>query len=287
MGRMTNPSGTTTTSDIRIQRADRPEGARRRSQAALHLAVLGSGSKGNCAVISGPDGAIMVDAGFSKRETLRRLATCGIDPASIKALLVTHEHSDHIKGLGVVSRGLGLPVYASLGTADVASVRKQVPDLVAMRDDDELVLAGIRVKAFPTSHDAADPVGFRFDCAGDAIGYATDTGYLTGEAAEALADVRLLALEANHDPKMLASGPYPYPLKQRIASDRGHLSNEQSAEALDALLCDRLEAVVAMHLSETNNEHRLPVDGLGTTVARASHPAQVLAAWQRTPTVLE
>ena len=256
------------------------------SQGALKLVVLGSGSKGNCVVVVGPEGAVMVDAGFSKRETLRRLALAGVDPALVKAIIVTHEHSDHIKGVGVVSRGLGVPVHASRGTADCASMRAQAPDLITFAHDDELTIAGMRIKAFSTSHDAADPVGFRFSGFGDDIGLATDTGFLTGPAAEALAGVRLLAIESNHDPEMLAYGPYPYLLKQRIASDRGHLSNVQSADALARLLSDRLEAVIAMHLSETNNLHNLPVDSLSSCVRGEDHPARVAAAWQSRPTVV-
>ena len=264
-----------------VQQLGSPEAA----DGKLHLVVLGSGSKGNSAVIVGRDGSLLIDAGFSKKETLRRLELAGVDPASIRAILVTHEHSDHIKGIGVVSRGLDLPVYASRGTARTAGMRKQAPDVIAFSNSDSLSLAGITVTTFSTSHDAVDPVGFRFEQNGDAIGYATDTGFLTGPAREVLADVRLLALESNHDPEMLRTGPYPYVLKQRIASNNGHLSNVQSAAALDELLCNRLESVVAMHLSETNNLHELPEDSLRGVVARADHPAHVAAAWQNRPTI--
>lgn len=259
--------------------------------ALLHLAVLGSGSKGNCAIIDGPKGAIMVDAGFSKRETLRRMEQIGFDSARIKAIIVTHEHSDHIGGLGVVARGLSVPVYASCGTAAYPRFAKLSPDTITLHARDEISLAGIDVTTFPTSHDANDPIGMRFSYHGDegidAIGYVTDTGVLSPEGVEILTNVRVLALESNHDPEMLRYGPYPYPLKVRIAGDHGHLSNEQSAAALDALLCNRLETVVGMHLSETNNEHRLPVTCLTDAVTRASHPAHVVAAWQVRPTIVE
>lgn len=256
------------------------------SQGALKLVVLGSGSKGNCSLVVGPEGAVMIDAGFSKKETLRRMAIAGVDPALVKAIIVTHEHSDHIKGVGVVSRGLDVPVYASRGTAGCESMRRQAPDVEAFANDDELTLAGLRIKVFSTSHDAVDPVGYRFSGFGDDVGVATDTGFLTGPAAEALAGVRLLALESNHDPDMLANGPYPYILKRRIASDHGHLSNVQSADALARLLSDRLEAVIAMHLSETNNLHDLPIDSLSGCVRGECHPARVAAAWQSRPTVV-
>lgn len=268
--------------------AGKAQAEQRPASHPLRLTVLGSGSKGNCAVVSGPEGALLIDAGFSKKETLRRLELAGIDPANIKALIVTHEHSDHIKGLGVVSRGLKVPVYASRGTAGTSGLRRQAPEALTFGNEDELTLAGISVKVFPASHDAADPVGFRFSWTGvdgsrDDIGYLTDSGVLTGAAEEALREMRVLAIEANHDPQMLATGPYPYVLKQRISSATGHLSNTQSAEGLTRLLSDRLESVVAMHLSETNNLHELPVQSLSAALERAGVAARATAAWQGLP----
>ncbi len=259
--------------------------------ALLHLTVLGSGSKGNCAIVDGPRGAIMVDAGFSKRETLRRMHQVGFDPTRIKAIVVTHEHSDHIGGLGVMARGLGVPVYASCGTAAYPRFSKLSPDTITLHSRDVVTLVGIDVTTFPTSHDASDPIGMRFSYRGDegadAIGYVTDTGILSQEGIEVLTDVRVLAIESNHDPDMLRYGPYPHSLKVRIAGDHGHLSNDQGAAALDALLCNRLETVVGMHLSETNNDHLLPVSRLTSTITRADHPARIVAAWQVRPTVAE
>ena len=218
----------------------------------LHLHILGSGSKGNCALVEGPRGLIMIDNGLSRREVLRRMAELSLKPESIAALLLTHEHSDHTKGLKVWCKHWQGPMFASTGTpaarADLAELGFE-----EFEPGDELELAGVRVRSFSTSHDVVNPVGFRFECAGDSIGYATDTGTLLPGALELLGDARILALESNHDLSMLRCGPYPRYLQDRIASNTGHLSNAQAAEALPALVTDRTEHVVAMHISQENN----------------------------------
>lgn len=218
----------------------------------LRLHVLGSGSQGNCAVIESTQGAVLVDCGFSKKETFQRLEALGIARSSIKAILITHEHSDHIKGVGVVSRGLCIPVYATYETASYHPLAREVSALpIHVRDRFEV--AGITITTFPTSHDARQPIGMRFEADHDAIGYLTDTGTVSPEAKELLYDTRILALESNHNETMLQKGPYPYRLKQRIASDLGHLSNDQAASVAGELQSRRLETIVGMHLSETNN----------------------------------
>lgn len=256
------------------------------SSGVLHLHVLGSGSKGNCAIVDGPDGAVMVDCGFSRKMVKLQLEKIGFDESRIVACLVTHEHTDHIKGVDVVSRWLDIPVYSAHGTCEIKRVREGIRNLEAIGSSDSLDLAGIHVDTFPTSHDAADPFGMRFTCGDDAIGYMTDTGYVTPQAAELLANCRILALESNHDPHMLQYGPYPSYLKARIASDEGHLSNVQSQEALEALLCDKLEFVLGMHLSQNNNEPDIARNGLCGLIARNDHPAQADVAWQGRPTTV-
>ena len=246
----------------------------------MHLYVLGSGSKGNCSIVTGPDGAIMIDCGFTRKAVKQKLAEVGIDPASIVACLVTHEHTDHIKGVDVVTRWLGIPAYASRGTCGVESVRGRIANLESIGSSDSFDLAGIHVDTYPTSHDAADPFGMRFTCGGDVIGFMTDSGYLTPQAAEMLQGCRILAIESNHDPDMLRCGPYPSFLKRRISSDIGHLSNVQGSEAVEALLCDQLEHVIGMHLSQTNNEPELARSSLCDLVDRHSHHATVDVAWQ-------
>lgn len=234
----------------------------------LALHVLGSGSKGNCALIEGPQGLIMIDDGFSRREVLRRMHELGLDESRVKAVLLTHEHTDHVKGLGVWSRRFDGPLFASKGTPETKRALQELP-FEEFCPGDELTLAGIRVRTFGTSHDVANPVGFRFECRGDAVAFATDTGVVTPGALEALADARILALESNHDVAMLKNGDYPAMLKARILSERGHLSNVQSAEAAARLVTDRTEQLVAMHLSQDNNRPSLAVRALAEKLGAA------------------
>jgi phosphoribosyl 1,2-cyclic phosphodiesterase len=262
------------------------------------LHILGSGSKGNATVVAGPQGALLIDCGFSKKTFLGRCETLGVDPHDIAGIVITHEHTDHIAGLGVCLRGLArlgivVPVYATARTQASAGVFGEVDrtsELVTIRRGDTFEVAGLRITTFATSHDAAEPLGLRIDNPSDdpfAIGYMTDTGCLTGEAAEHLRGVDLLALETNHDTKMLQNGTYPYPVKRRIASDGGHLSNLQATQALEALLDDRLKAVVGMHLSENNNDPQLALSALRTVLEHADHPARASVARQYVPLSIE
>lgn len=249
----------------------------------LSLHILGSGSKGNCVVVSGPRGAIMIDCGFSKKETLRRMALANVDPSSVCALIVTHEHSDHVNGVGVISRGLGIPVYTTAGTIYSRKALSSLSNVNLIRPGDTLSLAGIRVDTFLTNHDAAEPIGMRLSFDDDVMGYATDTGVLPGTALEMFQGARILALESNHDPRMLQTGPYPPDLKSRIASDRGHLSNTQSSEALELLLSNRLQCVVGMHLSLENNTPDLALSALEGVIQRNDHDAGIAVANQLRP----
>ncbi len=235
----------------------------------MHLHILASGSKGNASVVEGPHGSILVDCGLSRRETFRRADELGIDLADVRAVLVTHEHSDHVSGLSVWCNRFEGELFATAGTAGARGYLTALP-FTLVSHDELFEVAGIRVQAFSTSHDVADPMGFRFMCGegdeADAIGYCTDTGLLTEGALEGLAGCRILALEANHDVTMLKNGPYPAYLKERVAGSRGHLSNDQAAEALRTLVGDDTETIVAMHLSQENNRPSVCVRTLATAL---------------------
>ncbi len=233
----------------------------------IHLFVLASGSKGNAAVVRGPEGSVLIDCGISRKALRERAQEAGCDLGDVVAVLVTHEHSDHTAGLSVLSHSLHVPFLATAGTAMGRKFLSGVP-FELVDHDSVLELAGMRVTLFPTSHDVNDPFGMRFDVLDewgeveDSLGWATDTGYLTDEALAALYGCRILGLESNHDPSMLASGPYPAFLKARVGGERGHLSNEQAAAALPALVSSQTETVVALHLSQENNRPSLAVRAL-------------------------
>ncbi len=254
----------------------------------LKLHVLGSGSKGNAALVEeSENGSVLaLDCGLCARDFMKGLDHAGIEPERISAFLITHENSDHTKGLGAVlrslrRRGVHVPVFvedpARHNSKEIASLENDFA-LQSLRREKWLFLDGIEVFPFATSHDAASSCGFRFEQGSDALGYLTDSGVVEASAHDALHEVRILALEANHDEEMLRTGPYPYVLKKRVGSNQGHLSNRQAAEELQGLLWSGLQQVVAMHISQNNNSYQLPIDALKS--ALGSHEAQVSAALQ-------
>ncbi len=224
------------------------------SQHGLTLCVLASGSKGNATYISNGRTSILIDAGLSGKELQRRMTLRGLDPAGLDAILVSHEHTDHIRGVGVMARRFDLPVHISDGTLQAS--QKVVGKLKDVRPFDcgrSFSVGDFAVHPFSISHDAADPTGFTIRCNGTKVGVATDLGIVTKMVEDHLTGCDALILEANHDPKMLIDGPYPWPLKQRIKGRSGHLSNEDAALLLETLMHERLSHVVLAHLSEENN----------------------------------
>jgi phosphoribosyl 1,2-cyclic phosphodiesterase len=235
----------------------------------MHLHILASGSKGNAAVVEGPTGSVLIDDGLSRKELMRRADELGVDMERIECVVVTHEHSDHTSGLSVFCNKYEGRLVATAGTAGGRKYLTTLPfELVS--NADEFEAGGMRIRTFPTSHDVADPFGLRFDCemSGqvDALGYCTDTGVLGERAMELLAGVRILALESNHDARMLATGPYPAILKERVAGEHGHLSNDQAAEALQQLVRPDTETVIAMHLSQENNRPSVAIRTLAAAL---------------------
>lgn len=250
----------------------------------MNVVLLASGSRGNAVLVDVANTRLLIDAGLSAREICRRLESVGVAPESLDALLVTHEHSDHIRGLGPLVRRLQLPVYIH---TDVVGVLKDVGDPERVNEFDEKTgfRAGqLAVKAFPVTHDACSPVGFRISTPLGEIGIATDLGIATRLVAEQLRSCRVLVLESNHDEEMLRDGPYPWQLKQRVRSKHGHLSNRDSSALLGQLMWDGLDAVLLAHLSETNNCPDLARAVAKATIAGQNRCApQLLVGRQGTP----
>ena len=220
----------------------------------MKFCVLGSGSRGNSIYVESGATAILVDGGFSGKEIASRLARIGRDIDCLKAIFVTHEHHDHISGVGVVSRRSRLPVFANEGTYRGAG--KTLTKLFKQAEfetGEPIDFDGLRVRSFAISHDTADPVGFVIEDGKVRLGICTDTGISTRLISRRLSNCDGLVVEFNHDPEMLKNGPYPQSLKQRVKSSEGHLSNSDGAGLLSSVINDNLRHIVLAHLSETNN----------------------------------
>lgn len=238
----------------------------------MEIAFLGSGSSGNCAVIRAGRTAVLLDAGLSVRETARRLAGRGMTLEDVSALLLTHEHSDHILAAADFARKRGLPVYASAGTARRAGLPGPLfADVREVAGGDEVTIGGdLFVRVTPTPHDGEESVCYVFaDGGGRRIGVATDLGHLSRNVMEALRGCEVIGLEANHDVDLLRDGPYPVYLKRRILSDVGHLSNDDAAAGLRSLVTDRTRHVAALHVSRHNNTFALAERVFSSALAEA------------------
>ena len=238
----------------------------------MRVIFLASGSSGNAALIESGGRAVLLDAGLSARELLRRVDAAGACDVRIEALLLTHEHVDHVRGARVLARRLNIPVIATEGTLREASrCLADVPETIAIARSERMDLAGMRVTSFATAHDASEPVGYAFqDRRARRVVIATDTGVVTESTREALRGANVVGIESNHDVTMLDRGPYPPFLKRRIASDHGHLSNDDAAEALRELAWSGLGSVFALHLSEQNNTPGAAHAALSPSLARVA-----------------
>ena len=242
--------------DVMTQRDMRPRPTRGQTSVdgQTTLCVLAGGSRGNAICLASGRSAVLFDAGLSGREIEKRMRQRGLDPGALSAIVVSHEHIDHVRGVGVLARRYKLPVFMTNDTAQAAkSCIGPIPVHQPIESGRCFQVDGFTIHPFMVSHDAADPVGFTIAADGLRIGIATDLGVVTGLVAQCLQDCHFLVLEANHDERMLTDGPYPWPLKQRIRSRNGHLSNAATAELLRSLAHDNLRQVILSHLSETNN----------------------------------
>lgn len=227
----------------------------------MKVTPLASGSSGNSFLIEADGSSILVDAGLSAKQTRERLETAGVDPTAVKAIVISHGHSDHVKGVGVLSRKYRIPVWTNRKTWQaVEQFVGGVHRLGFFETGRSFQLEEFRVHPFSVPHDCVDPVGFRISSGGFTVGIATDLGTVTGLVANVLAGLNVVVLESNHDPQMLRDGPYPWELKQRVGGRLGHLSNTDSAGLLQRIVSDQLQAVVLAHVSETNNLPELALD---------------------------
>ncbi|HEV8583098.1 MAG TPA: MBL fold metallo-hydrolase [Thermoanaerobaculia bacterium] len=252
----------------------------------LRVGILGSGSGGNAVIVESGPHRLLIDAGFSCREIVKRMKRLEFDPSSLGALVLTHEHNDHCRGAERLAKKFKLPVYATAGTLDGAGLRQESRSAaVEIRSGEAREVAGFVVEPFLIPHDAAEPIGLLVeDPHGRRLGLVADLGCRTSLAWGRLRDVDVLILETNHDLDMLRNGPYPWSLKQRVAGRHGHLSNREAAEGLPELIGDRLRWVVLYHLSRTNNLPALAAAAVGETLDRECCPAHVAITEQDHPT---
>ncbi len=224
----------------------------------MKITPLASGSSGNAFLVQGNGCAFLVDAGLSAKQLTKRLESAGADPESLKGILVSHGHSDHVKGVGVLSRRYRIPVLVNRRTWEtIQHGVGKVHCLEFFETGRVFEFAGFRVHPFSVPHDCSDPVGFRISKGTARLGIATDLGMATSLVLSLLTDLQVVVLESNHDPRMLRDGPYPWELKQRVKGRLGHLSNNDTAQVLQRIVTDELKAVVLAHMSQTNNTAEL------------------------------
>ncbi|HEY1800739.1 MAG TPA: MBL fold metallo-hydrolase [Terriglobales bacterium] len=231
----------------------------------VSVSVLASGSRGNCAVVASAKTRILVDAGISCRETFKRMKALGDDPQKLSAILITHEHSDHIYGLATLAKKLAIPIFMTGAThsawkrslRDATGEAPQLNCLEVFSSGRDFHIGDIAVTPFTIPHDAADPVGFTFRAEGTKVAFATDLGYVPQNICHHLRGCDVLVMESNHDLEMLRGGPYPWSVKQRVMSRVGHLSNDALADFFGSEYDGAAAYVVLAHLSESNNHPEL------------------------------
>lgn len=236
----------------------------------MRIASLGSGSRGNATLVQHEQTTLLVDCGFSLRETENRLAELGLEAKDISAILVTHEHGDHIRGVGAFFRKYDTPLYMTHGTYRASDVFEQHPceEIVA---GEMISIQDISILPFAVPHDAAEPCQFVFTDGDVRVGLLTDTGMITPHIIDMLSGCHAMMLECNHDADMLQEGDYPLVLKKRVGSDYGHLNNLQAASLLEKMDTSQLIYVAAMHLSDKNNKPALARKALSKALGWRTH----------------
>ncbi len=245
--------------------------------------MLGSGSKGNAVLIQAGQTRILIDAGFSTHVMSKRLSSIGVDPRSIEAVIVTHEHIDHAKGAASGAKKWGWQIYATEGTKG-ACIGLAEADTRSIASNGKIQIGDMEVQTVATSHDAEEPIAIiASGKTGARAAIVYDLGMMTETVARAMKEVELLIIESNHDGEMLRNGPYPLMLQRRIAGREGHLSNRAAASAAAACAHRGLAHVILAHLSEVNNTPRLANDAMQRALTRTSFKGQITIGLQDTP----
>lgn len=247
----------------------------------MDLCSIASGSSGNCIYMGNDDTHILIDAGISGKRIENGLNEIGLKADEIQAILVTHEHSDHVQGLGVLARRYGIPIYGTAGTIEaikrISTLGKIDESLFHSFDaDEDFCIQSMKIHPIHVSHDAADPVAYRAYSGEKSIAVMTDLGFFDDYIVQNLQGLDALLLESNHDVRMLEVGRYTYPLKQRILGNRGHLSNENAGRLLGKVLHDRMKAVFLGHLSQENNLPELAYETVRLEVDMGENPYKAM-----------
>lgn len=243
----------------------------------MRLCSIASGSSGNCVYVGSDATHLLVDTGISGKRVEEGLKGLDLSPKDLDGILITHEHADHISGLGVLTRKYEIPVYATEGTiramfegGSLGNVEESL--FHPIREDKKFILKDLAINPMHISHDAAQPVAYRISYGSKRVGICTDLGVYNDYTVECLKGMDAILLEANHDVNMLQVGPYPYYLKQRILGERGHLSNENSGRLLCRILHDRLKAILLGHLSKENNLPELAYESVRMEINMDENP---------------
>lgn len=224
----------------------------------MRFVSIASGSSGNCVYAGTENTHLLIDAGISAKRIEKGLFEVGLKPGEVSGICITHEHSDHVKGLGVLARKYEIPVFGTAPTLKAIQNMKSLGEypkelLHPIMPDVDFTVGDIVIKPFHIDHDAADPVAYRIQAENKSIAIATDLGHFNQYTIDHLLDLDAVLIESNHDKRMLETGPYPYYLKRRILGDFGHLSNENAGRLLNYILNDRLKHILLGHLSQENN----------------------------------
>jgi phosphoribosyl 1,2-cyclic phosphodiesterase len=249
----------------------------------LRLAILGSGSGGNAAYLEADGTRLLIEAGFSCRELEVRLASLGVDPARVDAVLLSHEHGDHARGALRFARKFGTVIAGTRGTLRASGLRPGLSRTLAFLSGEALDVGNLRIATASVPHDAADPVAFRIEARASRVGFALDLGHAPAAVRELLSACDTVILESNHDAEMLERGPYPQELKDRLRGPRGHLSNGEAADVLSEVVGSGTRSLVLAHLSRINNRADLALATALRALSFVAAKTRVTVAQQEGP----